>query len=490
MKKRNILSRNPMLACLLFVCIVAITACEKFVDVPPPVTSTNAENVYVSDGTAIAVLTSIYSLMSADNSAIGSTTGSGLSGMTLYPGLSGDEFTLSEGAVTNTHNAYLYYKNKLASDLTGTKDFWVNAYAIIYYTNAAIEGLTDATKLTPAVRRQLLGEAHFLRAFSYFYLVNLYGDVPKVLSTNYSTSFNLPKSPKEEIYQLIIEDAKEAQTLLADNYLDATLLKTTIERVRPNKFAASALLARVYLYHNEWKNAEDQATMVIQNSAVYDTVGINNVFLKNSKETIWSLQPVTAGTLANTGDGRLFIPTSTVFPTSTNFVSLSPSLLAAFDLTDSRYKNWVKSITSAGITYYYPFKYKIGSVNVTAPSEYLMVLRLAEQYLIRAEARAKQSNFNGALTDLNVIRKRASLAESTATGEPAILTAIYQERQIEFFAEWGHRWLDLKRIGLIDMVMPSVALQKGTTWDPRWALYPIPSTDVLRDPNLIQNPGY
>jgi hypothetical protein len=446
--------------------------------------------VYASDGTAVAVLTSVYSLMSADNSSIGSTTGSGLSGMTLYAGLSGDEFSLSEGSVTNTHNAYLYYKNKLASDLTGTKDFWLNAYAIIYYTNAAIEGLTDATKLTPAVRKQLLGEARFLRAFSYFYLVNLYGEVPKVLSTNYSATFNLPRSPQEEIYQLIIEDGKEAQSLLAENYLDATLLKTTTERVRPNKSAASALLARVYLYHGEWKNAEDQATSVIQNTAVYDTVSVNNVFLKNSKETIWSLQPVLSGVLTNTGDGRFFIPTTTTFPTSTNFVSLSPSQLAAFETNDSRYKNWVKSINSAGITYYYPYKYKIGSVNATAPSEYLMVLRLAELYLIRAEARVRQSNASGALSDLSLIRKRARLAPSTASGETAILAAVYHERQAELFAEWGHRWLDLKRTGLINTVMPAAAIQKGTTWDPRWALYPIPSADILRDPNLIQNPGY
>jgi hypothetical protein len=489
MKKKNILVGHTALISWIAVCIITITGCEKFIDVPSPATSINAENIYTSDETAISVLTSVYAAMSSDNSSIGNTTGSGLSGMTLYPGLAGDEFTVADGLAT-THNAYLYYKNKLESGLTGTKDFWVSAYATIYTANAAIGGLTNAPKLTPAIRQQLLGEAYFIRAFSYFYLVNLYGNIPKVLSTNYDATFDLPNSPKEEIYQLIINDTKQAQALLSENYLDATLLKTTTERVRPNKFAATALLARIYLYQGDWKNAEGQATAVIENRVAYDTVSLNNVFLKNSKETIWSLQPVTVSTLANTGDGRLFIPSTTTFPTSTNFVYLSPSLLSAFEPRDNRFKNWAKSIVSGSTTYYYPYKYKIGTVNATAPSEYLMVLRLGEQYLIRAEARAKQLNLNGALSDLNGMRRRAGLPGSSAAGEANILNAIYHENQVEFFAEWGHRWLDLKRTGLINSVMPAVATQKGTTWNASWALFPIPATDVLRDPNLIQNPGY
>lgn len=489
MKTKIILAQNMVLTWTI-VAAMTITGCEKFIEVPPPATSISRDNVYTANETAISALTGIYAAMSSDNSSIGNTSGSGLSGMTLYSGLSGDEFTLADG-VAVTNNCYLYYKNRLQSDLTGTKDFWVSAYSMIYNANAAIDGLAGATQLTAAVRQQLQGEAHFIRAFAYFYLVNLYGDVPKVLSPDYSQTFNLPKSSKEEIYQMIIDDAKQAQSLLSENYPDATLLKTTTERIRPNKFAATALLARVYLFHGDWQNAEDQASTVIQNKTVYDTVGLNNVFLKNSKETIWSLQPVTAGSLANTGDGRLFIPTTTTFPTSTNIVYLSPSQLQAFESNeDGRYKNWVKSITSGGITYYYPFKYKIGTFNATSPSEYLVVLRLAEQYLIRAEARVKLHNFTGALADLNVIRRRAGLGESSASGEAAILEAIYHERQVEYFAEWGHRWLDLKRAGQIDAVMPAVAVQKGTTWDPRWALYPIPANDVLRDPNLDQNPGY
>ena len=489
MKKNDILARNAFLICWIAVCMIAVTGCKKFIEVPSPATSINAENVYTADETAVSVLTNIYASMSSDNNSIGNTNGSGLSGMTLYPGLAADEFTLADGLST-THGAYLYYKNKLESGLTGTRDFWVSAYATIYTANAALEGISSSSTLTPAVRKQLLGEAHFVRAFCYFYLVNLYGDVPKVLSTNYSETFDLPRSPKAEIYDLITSELKEAQSLLSDNYLDPTLLKPSTERVRPNKFAATALLARVYLYKAEWKNAEDQAAMVIQNTAMYDTVSLNNVFLKNSKETIWSLQPVTAASLANTGDGRLFIPASASFPTSTNFVYLSSSLLGAFEANDNRYKNWVKSISSGGTTYYYPYKYKIGTLNASSPSEYLMVLRLAEQYLIRAEARAEQGNLSGALSDLNVIRKRAGLPGSTASGEPAVLSAIYHERQVEYFAEWGHRWLDLKRTDRINTVMPPVATLKGTTWNPNWALFPIPATDVLRDPNLVQNSGY
>jgi hypothetical protein len=123
-----------------------------------------------------------------------------------------------------------------------------------------------------------------------------------------------------------------------------------------------------------------------------------------------------------------------------------------------------------------------------------MVLRLAEQYLIRSEARAEQQNLtgpNGAIADLNTIRARAGLTSySGGSDQASVLAAILHERQVEFFTEWGHRWLDLGRTGNLNAVMDSVELAKGGSWNPDKELYPIPATELTLNPNLKQNIGY
>ncbi len=95
-----------------------------------------------------------------------------------------------------------------------------------------------------------MGEARFFRAFCYFYLVNLFGDVPLATTTDSTINARLPRIPSDEVYQQIITDLKEAESLLSTEYLDANLKSYggLPERVRPTKWAASAMLARVYLY--------------------------------------------------------------------------------------------------------------------------------------------------------------------------------------------------------------------------------------------------
>ena len=122
-----------------------------------------------------------------------------------------------------------------------------------------------------------------------------------------------------------------------------------------------------------------------------------------------------------------------------------------------------------------------------------MVLRLAEQYLIRAEASANSGDLGGAIKDLNTIRSRAGLPPlANSLNRSQVLSAVAQERKVELFAEWGHRWFDLKRTGAIDSVMSIVTPQKlpGSKWNSYQQLYPISLTQLSYNPNLKQNPGY
>src|SRR5258708_711857 len=110
------------------------SSCRKLVDVQPPVTSSNAANVYTSDATSIAVLTGIYSGMGT----LGSTF-TGNASISLFCGLSADEFTLGSGISTASYTSY--YKNALSA-VSGTgSDFWSPLYRSVYNSNAAIEGL-------------------------------------------------------------------------------------------------------------------------------------------------------------------------------------------------------------------------------------------------------------------------------------------------------------------------------------------------------------
>jgi hypothetical protein len=172
---------------------------------------------------------------------------------------------------------------------------------------------------------------------------------------------------------------------------------------------------------------------------------------------------------------------------------LNDSLVTTFEPSDQRRIDWVDSVIVSGTTYYYPYKYKNDSVNGPI-TEYETVLRLGEQYLIRAEAEAYGSaGTAAAIADLNTIRNRAGLLPySGATDQTSVLNAIYHERRVELFTEWGHRWLDLKRTNMANTIMGTdgACAAKDGTWSSNAQLYPVPLYDLQTDPSLVQNPGY
>lgn len=471
-----------------------IFGCKKILDIGAPVNTVNEENVYKTDVTAIAVLTGVYAEMGGGGSG---TIFAGGIGMSLLSGLSADELTLYSGVGDNRLIAY--YKNALvAASLLNNygSEFWAGSggsglYYYIFICNAAFEGLGKSTTLTPAVKQQLLGEAKFLRAFFYFYLVNYFGDVPLTVTTDPSVNAVISRTPKQQVYQQIIEDLKDAENLLSPVFLDGSLSSylSTAERVRPTKWAATALLARVYLYIGDFVRAESETTAVINQTSLFGLNILNNAFLKNSSEAIWQIQPVATG--RNTEDAFTFILPSSGPNGNLNQVVLSTQLLNSFEAGDLRKTNWVDSVTPPpGITtYYFPYKYK-ATITSGEATEYLMILRLAEQYLIRAEARAEQNNISGAQADLDVIRSRAGLAGTTANDKISLLASVLHERQVELFTEFGHRWFDLKRANTVEAVMGSVTPLKGGTWKTTDQLYPIPVSDIQMNPNLVQNLGY
>jgi starch-binding outer membrane protein, SusD/RagB family len=487
----NTLKRSPVYKAVVVVVFVLLSfcfsGCKKMLELEAPYTTINSANAFASDATATAVLTGIYMNMSNASFTGGGAFGGGggITSLSLFPAMSADELTL----FATSNSTYLnYYRNTLTSLNIGATDFWSILYKIVFTANTALKGLDESNTLSPAVKKQLLGEAKFVRAFAYLYLVKLYGDVPLALTIDPELNRLLSRSPKAQVYDQIIGDLKDAQNLLNSQYAKGDIITSTVtERIRPNKWAAAALLARTYLYKSDFSSAEAEATAVINNTTLYDTVSLTRTFLKDSKEAIWQLQPGLSNP-SNTQDARLFVLPAGA-PNNSYPVYLSNQIVSSFEAGDNRKTEWTGNIVTSGTTYYYPYKYR-NPGTAAAVTEYLIVLRLAEQYLIRAEARAQQNNISGAQSDLNVIRKRARLGNTAATDKASLLSAIMQERKVELFAEWGHRWFDLKRTGTIDAVMNTVAPLKGTTWNTNSQLYPLPLGDIDRGVNLVQNPGY
>jgi hypothetical protein len=277
----------------ILVLIVFSTSCKKFLEVGPPKTEIVTAQVFNSDVVATDAVLSIYGDMMSSSSSI-------LVKATSLLGQSADEMQTAEFSPNSN-----YYTNSLLSASTND-DFWTAAYKDIYYANTAISNLSASPALTPAVKQQLLGESLFIRAFMHFYLVNLFGDVPYITSADYTATSVAARLPVDEVYTQIIADLKQAKILLTNNFPDVSN-NAGQERIRANKGAAGALLARVYLYHKEWLNAESEADTIINNTTNYSLVGdLNSIFLKNSRETIWSLQTSSASN-PNTFDAIKYI---------------------------------------------------------------------------------------------------------------------------------------------------------------------------------------
>jgi hypothetical protein len=280
------------------------------------------------------------------------------------------------------------------------------------------------------------------------------------------------RESKETILQFIIQDLKDTEKALVNSANTNTKVTTA---------AASALLARVYLYHEDRTNAESRANEVITTSGYKLEDSLNNVFLRTSKEVIFKTSS------SNSWSSYIDRVYFAQLAGNASYFRLTDDLVDSFEAGDLRKERW--TIQKSGFRHSY--KYKRTAADSPGDAEDLSQLRLAEQYLIRAEARAQQNKLtgaNGAIADLDIIRERAGLAKLPQTLTKAeVLLQVEKERRSEFFVEEAHRWWDLVRTGRADAVLSVFPDKK---WEPYRALLPIPSSELEINKNLTQNPGY
>ena len=339
---------------------------------------------------------------------------------------------------------------------------WAAAYDAINRVNNILDAVDNVAGLSAAQVSQYRGEALFIRGLMYHILVRYFGDVPVVTepARGVGPTALVSRSPQAEVYTRIVTDLEEA----------ATLLPPALNDGRATRGAANALLARVYLDQGNNTLARDKATAVISSglyslNADFD----DNWATKNSPESIFELQY----SINNSNNQAFWF-----FPQSLGGrwgFAPTVSLLNAFEAGDERL---AASIRTQG-TQRYGTKY----FRIANGDDNVVVLRLAEMYLIRAEANARLNAADATVRqDLDALRVRAGLAPLAVTvaGQAALLDAVLQERRVEMAFE-GQRFFDLRRFGVATTLL-SISNDR--------LLFPIPQAERDVNTNLSQNPGY
>ncbi|GAA4435922.1 RagB/SusD family nutrient uptake outer membrane protein [Ravibacter arvi] len=366
--------------------------------------------------------------------------------------------------------------NTLASTL------WGNIYSTIYIANFIDENIGKVSRVSQDEKDALVAQANFCRAYAYFIAAYSFGDVPKVTTTDVQTNRAIARAPQSEILALVREQYEAALEKLPERW-DAD--NATLNKQFATKNAARAGLARYYLYQGEWANAEKMATDVINNklqaldssyvaviSTEFDAESIFEVAYGNTS----SDDPGTSSTgLNNILVGRReVIPSNSYVAQLINVHAGTRTATISFSSANQQGRDNGWTVTKYGTP-------DQGNNNIT-------IFRLAEMYLIRAEARAQQgkiSGSSGALADVNVLRKRAKAPLASFTNQALALSTIETERLYELSFE-GHRWYDLKRTGRLNAVMTAFS----QNWNEKYKVWPIPVTEMQTNRNLKQNDGY
>lgn len=377
---------------------------------------------------------------------------------------------------------------------------WVAAYNTIYTANLFVKNFTPVMN-TVAVEKanQYLGEAEFIRAYNYFYLVNLWGQtytdpikgpsknlgVPLVLEAAddpFATATQIPRSTVKEVYDQMEKDLLDAESKLPLSYNGDAYTSVA----RATKSAARGLLMRMYLYEGNWAKAVTYADLII-NSNLYGMNTTPEITYRTptTKESIFSV----AFSGSNNPDRNNALAAH-YSPSVRGDLSLSNAFINLMDtINDLRYKNLViktiKGTGSAATLYFWTIKY-------TSFADWAPVLRYPEVLLVKAEALARQGAASDAANSvavnlLNQVRARSKASTLTPTTNQALINAILTERRIELAFE-GQSYFDLQRTH--QDIPPHASIQNAQPYGSTYRVWPIPQRDINIMPELEQNTGY
>jgi hypothetical protein len=409
----------------------------------------------------------------------------------------------------------------MLSDNTFVLNFWNNVYNTILRCNIVLDKIDAVPFKDPKLKEQYKAEAKFVRALMYFWLVRVYGDVPKVdKQLSVSEAYAVGRTSAQEIYDFIVDDLKFAEANLPDSY-------AAVNKGRVTVGGAKGLLAKVYMTMagyplkkgaSHYALAEAKALEVINMSAyslVPDYKALFDVKNENSTESLFEIQYKKGGTTTGSPWNNDFAPRFSnrevvLIGDKGGFNAPTPSMSAAYETGDPRKTismsdNYVSVPGGNTVNEKYVRKYYDVSFANSDNDNNWIELRLADVYLLYAEALVRQGKQpETALVYLNKIRQRARnstggsasiLADYPSfTSNEAFLLAIEKERRVELAFE-NHRWFDLVRTERAKTVMSQEQKEQNgfntASWSDNMLLFPIPLSVIQSNPDKIkQNPGY
>jgi hypothetical protein len=424
-----------------------------------------------------------------------------------------DQFTVS------TSNALILNPNN------PERSFWPRLYQMVRGANETLRELEQLEGVDAAVVDEIAGRAHFIRAYAYYHLVRLFGDVPYLdEETTTLTASTAPRTSTDIVYEAIIADFEFAKSVLP---------AVRTNRALPGKAAASALLASVHLTRGEYQMAYDEATSLISNAGTYDVAlepdyrnlfhGVNSDF---SKEPLFIADFVAT----NVGDeSRDYLAAFTGFYGQATYYatggwSVMVPAQAVYDTWDAGdYRREVsfdaEAIDNSGNVLPFTNFSSLDGRNTNRPhiSKYTamagdtptantsgrdsdsnyQLMRYAEVLLIAAEAAIEIGRGGEADDFINMVRERArngdgsgAPSSSPANISGATIDDVLEERRLELAFE-HQRWYDIVRRQLGPEVFGSNGFEGSRNFDPsRDYLLPVPPLEITNNISLTQNPGY
>ncbi|ALI98795.1 RagB/SusD family nutrient uptake outer membrane protein [Rufibacter tibetensis] len=485
------------------------SGCDDFLDQEVP-GKLPVEEFYKTDADALQATTAVYDIMQAHYN-------SGWSSIYMVKVMPSDESNAG-GSGPGDQPAYQTLDNfNFDSENDAIKWGWRLTYSAIYRANKVINNVQPETDL----RKRLIAEAKFLRAFNYFELVSLWGDVPLVtgdIPIDQWTSTG--RATKASVYAQIEKDLQEAIPDLP--------LKSVYgggERFRASKGTAQAMLGKALLFQSKWADAASQFENVISSNQYQLEPSVGKVFSEAGefgRESLFEVsytrtQSYDWGNFPWGGQPESNIHLQLMGPRS-DFYKKAPadSLIGGWGFNSPKAKLYQAFVAAGDVERrratvmseaelkamggdwtnanaydyegYFQRRYGTFSTQTGTPVAELnygtnwRMIRYADVLLMAAEAHYRAGNEAKSREYLNMVRLRSKLAPVTATGT-ALFNAIVRERQLELAFE-GFRYVDLVRWGLAAQELGPLGYKEGTH-----NLLPIPGEDI-RTAGLMQNPGY
>ncbi len=463
-------------------CALVFPSCEDVLDVEPEFEKDVSETFQTLDDYEFA-LTGAYARFR--QSGYYSTAGNGTGSYSQLPDMMSDNVAETGESLANyiSITDWVY-----TADNSIIEETWRHAYSVVNQANIVLRDLDRFAEEDPARVNRIKGQALAIRGFVHFDILRYWGEdfdrnstaqgIPYRETTDYEDQ--PARLTVKETYDRIFTDLEQAEALLGD-------IDQPIGRSQISQLAVQAMLARINLYAKQYAEAEAYATLVIDEVPLAPRDVFPNIWKDASTaEVIWSIQ-------FNAGEGS---PSQNTYFASGNRNSYQPSsdLLEQYDENnDIRYNSYFATINSRGGTPRVVLSKFLGRGTARDNLVNFKVFRVAEMYLIRAEARALNGNPVGALLDLNTLRaaRIANYVPVVLAGQP-LLDAIALERQKELIGE-GHRWFDLKRTTRT-IVREDCEVASNCELGPEareWA-WPIPQSELIANANIRnqQTTGY